>query len=104
GGSALAQLLAFRPFAPMEQQIARLRQTMVVVWFIAMSVGLALSYLLARRIVQPVKALNRAAEEVARENYSVRVPEDSHDELGVLSRTFNHISASIEEARAEQVR
>jgi signal transduction histidine kinase len=48
--------------------------------------------------------LNQAAQEVSRENYSLRVPEDSHDELGVLARTFNHMSASIEETRAEQVR
>jgi signal transduction histidine kinase len=40
---------------------------------------------------------------VSRENYSVRVPEDSHDELGVLARTFNRMSASIQASRAEQV-
>jgi signal transduction histidine kinase len=40
---------------------------------------------------------------VGRENYSVRVAEDSQDELGVLARTFNQMSASIEEARAEQI-
>jgi signal transduction histidine kinase len=48
--------------------------------------------------------LNHAAEEVARENFSVRVPENSKDELGILARTFNHMSASIQSARDEQVR
>ena len=69
-----------------------------------MSVGLVLSYVLARRMVRPVRALIHAAQKVSKENYSVRVPEDSGDELGMLAQTFNHMSASIEESRAEQIR
>ena len=33
-----------------------------------------------------------------------RSAEDSHDELGVLARTFNRMSASIQATRDEQVR
>jgi two-component system sensor histidine kinase BaeS len=69
-----------------------------------LAAGLVLSYLLARRIVRPVRALNDAAREVSRENYAVRVPEDSADELGILARTFNGMCASIESARAERIR
>jgi len=97
-------LWAVRSFAAVEKRIDILRRNMIIAWLLAMTLGLGLSYLLASRIVRPVRALNQAAQEVSRENYAVRVPEDSHDELGVLSRTFNHMSASIEEARAEQVR
>jgi signal transduction histidine kinase len=103
-GQTLAELWAVRSFAAVETRVAALRRNMVIAWLIAMTVGLLLSYLLASRIVRPIRALNRAACEVGRENYSVRVPEDSHDELGVLARTFNRMSASIEEARAEQIR
>ena len=103
-GKALAELWAVRSFAAVEARVSALRQNMIIAWLLAMSAGLALSYLLAKRIVRPVRALNQAAEQVSRENYSVRVPEDSHDELGVLARTFNQMSASIEEARAEQIR
>ncbi len=103
-GSTLAELWAVRSFAPVEARVATLERNVVIAWLVAMTIGLVLSYLLARRVVRPVHALNQAAQQVARENYSVRVPEDSHDELGVLSRTFNHMSASIEDARAEQVR
>jgi two-component system sensor histidine kinase MtrB len=103
-GKTLAELWAVRSFDPVEARIASLRRTIVIAWLVAMTLGLALSYLLARRIVRPVRALNQAAQEVSRENYSVRVPEDSHDEFGVLARTFNRMSSSIEEARAEQLR
>ncbi|MEO8027798.1 MAG: HAMP domain-containing sensor histidine kinase [Bryobacteraceae bacterium] len=103
-GKALAELWAVRSFAGVEASVADLQRNMVISWVIAMSVGLLLSYFLARRIVRPVRALIQAAQQVSREDYSARVPEETRDELGVLARTFNHMSESIEESRAEQVR
>ena len=47
---------------------------MAGIWFIAVLAGLVLTYLLARRIVEPVQRLDYAASEVARENYDFRVP------------------------------
>ena len=55
--------------------------------------GFALTYLLARRIVEPVEQLDRAAAEVARQNYAIEVPVGSEDELGRLARTFNTMCA-----------
>ena len=100
---ALAELWAVRSFQDVEARVGSLRQTIVVAWLIAIAAGLALSYVLARRIVRPLRTLNDAAQEVSHENYSVRVPEESHDELGVLARTFNRMSASIQTTRDEQV-
>jgi len=103
GGNALAELWAVRSFQGVEARVGALSQRMIIAWLVAVVAGLALSYRLAHRIVRPVWALNHAAQEIGRENYSVRVPEDSHDELGVLARTFNRMSASIQDSRAEQV-
>ena len=101
---ALAELWAVRSFQDVGTRISALSRKMIVAWMIAMTSGLALSYFLARRIVRPVRTLNHAAQEVGRDNFSVRVPEDSRDELGVLARTFNQMSASIQASRDEQVR
>lgn len=103
-GNGLAELWAVRSFADMLARIQTLRRNMAIAWLMAMMAGLALSYALARRIVRPVRVLNRAAQEVGRGNYSVRAPEDSADELGALARTFNRMSAAIETSRDEQVR
>jgi signal transduction histidine kinase len=103
-GKTVAELWAVRSFQDVEDRVASLRRVMVLAWLSAMSIGLALSYLLARRIVQPIWVLDRAAQEVSRENYAVRVPEGSSDELGVLGQTFNRMAASIEQARDEKVR
>ena len=102
-GQALAELWAIRSFQDVEARVSALSRKMIIAWMIAMTAGLALSYGLARRIVRPVRDLNDAAHELSRENYAVRVPEDSHDELGVLARTFNRMAASIQESRDEQV-
>ena len=48
-------------------------RNIILLWLLAVSVGLGLTYLLARRIVEPVKQLDRAAAEVARQNYAIEV-------------------------------
>ncbi|MDQ6700892.1 MAG: HAMP domain-containing histidine kinase, partial [Acidobacteriota bacterium] len=58
---------------------------------------------LARRILQPVRQLDRAATQIARQNYAVRVPMTGTDELGRLASTFNTMCQSIQEARAELI-
>jgi signal transduction histidine kinase len=48
--------------------------------------------------------LDRAAAEVARQNYAIEVPVRSEDELGRLARTFNTMCASIRQAREDLIR
>lgn len=103
-GGRVGQLWAVRSFRGVEARTEALRRSILAAWLVAMAAGLALSYILARRIVEPLRALNAAAQEIGRENYTVRVPEDSKDELGVLARTFNGMAASIESARVERIR
>ena len=43
-------------------------------------------------------------EEASEDQAHINDPEDTDDELGVLSRTFNHMSASIQQSRDEQIR
>jgi signal transduction histidine kinase len=63
-----------------------------------------MTYLLARKLLEPVKELDRAAGEVSRQNYGYRVKTDREDELGRLANTFNTMCGSIQQARAELVR
>src|SRR5438094_2158627 len=77
---------------------------MVLTWLCALIVGLVMTSLLARRIVEPVKQLDRAAAEVSRQNYDFRLAVGSNDELGRLARTFNAMCDSNQSARAELIR
>ena len=80
-------------------------RNIVLLWLAApCPSGLVLTYLLARRIVEPVKQLDRAAAEVARQNYAIEVEVSSEDEMGRLARTFNTMCASIRQAREDLIR
>jgi signal transduction histidine kinase len=81
-----------------------LRRNLFLVWLAAIAAGLAVSYSLARRIVQPIKMLDTAAAEVARQNYSFRLPVQGNDEISRLAATFNSMCESILAARQELIR
>jgi signal transduction histidine kinase len=103
-GRPVGRLLILRSFEAARRHIEVLRRDIILLWLISMAAGLGLTYALARRIVLPVEALDRAAAEVAKQNYDYQVTVDSHDELGRLARTFNVMCASIRRARDELIR
>jgi signal transduction histidine kinase len=104
GGAPVGSLLILRSFESVNRRISSLYTNIALLWLGAVCAGLAFTYLLARRIVQPVKQLDCAAAEVARRNYSIEVPVRSEDELGRLARTFNDMCASIRQAREDLIR
>ena len=69
-----------------------------------MAAALLVTYFVARRIMRPVAELDRAAAEIARQNYDYRVDVHSGDELGRLGTTFNGMCESIQNAREELTR
>ncbi len=54
--------------------------------------------------MRPVAELDRAAAEIARQNYDYRVGVESGDELGRLATTFNGMCESIQHAREDLTR
>jgi len=103
-GQPVSELVILRSFEAVRQRLAALRRNIILLWLLAMSTGLGLTFLLARKIVQPVRELDRAAAEVARQNYTYQVRVTSDDELGRLARTFNNMCESIRQARQELIR
>ena len=103
-GKPVGELRILRRFDEAKDQIASLYTRIILLWLLAIAVGFWLTYLLARRIVEPVLQLDRAAAEVARQNYAIEVPVRSEDELGRLAHTFNNMCASIRQAREDLIR
>lgn len=103
-GQTIGELRVLRSFDSARARINALRLKMIGGWLIAVLAGLAATFLLARRILEPVRALDSAAAEVARGNYAASVEVSGDDELGRLSRTFNHMRRSIQSARQELIR
>lgn len=54
---------------------------------------------LAREISAPVQALAAATQRIAKGDLSVRLSDDSQDELGLLVRSFNSMAADLEQSQ-----
>src|SRR5262249_38545397 len=103
-GSPLGRLFVLRSMASARRSLRDLEQLALLIWFIAILAGLVSTFALARRIVEPIRQLDKAASEVARSNYGYRLPVKGDDELGRLARTFNDMCESIQNAQSELVR
>lgn len=103
-GNPVGELRILRSADSARVRIAQLRRRLVILWIGAMLAGILLTYLLARRLLRPVEALDRAAAEIGEGNYDVRVPVQSRDEIGRLAGTFNGMCESIRQGREELIR
>ena len=103
-GGTVGQLAILRSFDTADRELAALRRTISLLWLASVVAGLALAWVPARHIVEPIRALDRAAAEVARQNYDCEVLVESQDELGRLAATFNTMCASIRKAREDLIR
>lgn len=103
-GHPLGDVLMLRSYAPLRNDIRNLQQRFLWIWGTAILAGAAISLLIARRILRPIHDLDRAAARIAEQDFSARVPESGSDEVGRLARTFNQMSASIQDAREELIR
>jgi signal transduction histidine kinase len=103
-GKPVGEVSILRSFEAAQNRIAGLTTNIVVAWLLTMTAGFGATYVLARRIVEPVKQLDRAAAEVARQNYEIEVEASGDDEIGRLAHTFNAMCASIRQAREDLIR
>jgi two-component system, NtrC family, nitrogen regulation sensor histidine kinase NtrY len=61
--------------------------------------SIVMSLWIAARVSRPIEQLARAAEEVAGGNWDTEVPEGRGDEIGVLARSFNHMTGQLASQR-----
>lgn len=65
--------------------------------------AIVISLWIAARVSRPIEELARAAEDVAGGNWETRVPEQGHDEVSVLARSFNHMTEQLASQREQLV-
>lgn len=103
-GAPAGDLLILHNFDSIRRGINALEERLFLIWVAAVLAGLAVSVLLARRILRPIRQLDQAAALIAGESYGAQVPVHGDDELGRLALTFNAMSGSIQSAREELIR
>ncbi len=77
--------------------INKIRDFVLLLNLISLFIAIIISLLLARTIVNPVKALAAAAQKVSDGNYDTPVLIKSRDELGFLGNIFNLMQKNIRE-------
>jgi PAS domain S-box-containing protein len=99
GGAVL--VLQNREEAYLASAVAR--RTAGIAVFATLLISLLVSFLLARALTAPVLALTRAAEAVARGDFSPQVELTTGDELQKLAETFNTMTARLRSYSVIQV-
>jgi signal transduction histidine kinase len=93
-----------RELGDVQDAVSLIRTRMLIAGGIALLIALVGGYMVARALARRVRRLETAAKQVAGGNFIEPLPEDSEDELGQLTRTFNEMQvqlARVDSARRE---
>jgi signal transduction histidine kinase len=78
--------------------LSRLNQAAIIAVVFAVLIALLLALFLSYSLVRPVRALERAASQLATGDLSQRVEVKGKDELAALGGAFNHMAESLQMA------
>ncbi|OQX10774.1 MAG: hypothetical protein BWK76_20135 [Desulfobulbaceae bacterium A2] len=82
----------------LRSQMSSLTAALVQATIVAAICAVGLSFLLTRLITRPLTEMLRATRAVMREDYSLTLPQERHDELGRLAGAFNAMTAALRQA------
>ncbi|BCA79328.1 cache domain-containing protein [Desulfuromonas sp. AOP6] len=89
----------------LEKPFMALKARVAAILFGLLLLGSGLGYLLAREISRhlsrPILALDTMAQRVAEGEKHLQLPATSRDEIGHLTRTFNHMAAALHERETQ---
>lgn len=97
-GAVVGTLVLQADLASLAHRFKRYAGISLVVFLFTVVVAILISNQVGREIVDPIGALTLAARKVLeQQDYSVRAPAGSQDEIGLLIRTFNEMLSKIQQ-------
>ena len=106
--SAAAVEGARREYQELQLGRAGLKQiyamTLTFTLLLALFAAVALAFFLAERLARPLLILAEGTRAVAAGDFTPRAALETHDELGVLTQSFNRMTRQLAEARGETER
>jgi signal transduction histidine kinase len=92
-----------RPQTVLQERWIRLVERFALAFLAGLAVAAGLVWYLSHRLTEPVLALSRAADQVARGRYDADLPEPrSRDEVGHLTERFRDMTRRLAEADARE--
>ncbi len=101
-GRAVGMIVVAKPKTDVNARVFSLVWRLAVAGLLGLIVAGLLAFYLSRRLVRPVLALSRAADEVAGGNYAVAVPDGGAGEIGHLTERFGEMAAKLAEAETRE--
>lgn len=81
--------------------VYRIRNSILLISIIIAGSVFIFAFLIARKITQPIKKLQKASEAVGSGNYSMNLEITSLDEIGALTETFNTMMCQLKAQKNE---
>jgi signal transduction histidine kinase len=100
GKGPIGAIVVAQPKTDVSQRVLGLVERLALASALGLLVVGALAWYLSRRIVTPVLALSRAADEVAAGRRHVEVPTNAAGEIGHLAERFSEMANRLAEAEA----
>jgi two-component system sensor histidine kinase MtrB len=88
-------LYFFYPQGDRLAELAKLRNILTIAGVLLAVLGAVAGYLVARRLVRPVRAASKAAAQMAHGDLNIRLPAGP-DEFGVLAASFNEMAENLQ--------
>ncbi len=77
--------------------IYNVRQNIVITAAVVIAMVVLLFTLFIRKFVNPLRMVSAAAKDIAVGNFSITLPTKSHDEIGLLCKSFNNMVRHVNE-------
>lgn len=78
--------------------LSNLQEKILIVGFVLMVIVSGITYVLSRRLSQPIMKLRDAANEIAKGNFDVRTNINTNDEIGQLSSSFDFMAKNLKQS------
>jgi len=91
----IAEIDTSEAFAP----VLHLTNTLISIFLLVILLGILLSDITSRTIIQPVKKLYAGTKQVIKGNLDFKVHTQSKDEIGLLSQAFDEMTANLKKSR-----
>lgn len=94
-GNVVGYVRAAQSLASVREAVSAIHWLIWKMGFVVGLLGLAISYWLTRRIIRPVQVLTEAVQNLADGQYDQRIDVPGGDEIGMLARSFEHMSSEL---------